>query len=34
VDNYGTHKHATVRRWVARHPRMHLHFTPTGATFS
>ena len=33
VDNYGTHKHATVRRWVARHPRMHLHFTPTGATW-
>lgn len=33
VDNYGTHKHATVRRWLARHPQVHLHFTPTGATW-
>jgi len=33
VDNYGTHKHAKVRRWLARHPRVHLHFTPTGATW-
>jgi transposase len=33
VDNYGTHKHATVRRWLARHPRVHLHFVPTSATW-
>jgi transposase len=33
VDNYGTHKHAKVHRWLARHPRVHLHFTPTGATW-
>lgn len=31
VDNYATHKHATVRRWLARHPRYHLHFTPTAS---
>jgi len=29
LDNYATHKHATVRAWVARHPRYHVHFTPT-----
>jgi DDE superfamily endonuclease len=29
VDNYSTHKHAKVRRWLARHPRFHVHFTPT-----
>ena len=28
-DNYGTHKHARVRAWLARRPRFHLHFTPT-----
>jgi transposase len=28
-DNYGTHKHARVRSWLARRPRFHLHFTPT-----
>ena len=28
-DNYGTHKHAKVRAWVARRPRFHLHHTPT-----
>ncbi len=33
VDNYGTHKHAAVRRWLARHPRYHLHFTPTYASW-
>jgi transposase len=33
VDNYATHKHATVRAWLARHPRFHLHFTPTGASW-
>jgi transposase len=29
VDNYGTHKHARVKAWLARHPRFHLHYTPT-----
>ena len=29
VDNYATHKHAKVRAWLARHPRFHVHFTPT-----
>ncbi|TLY47382.1 MAG: IS630 family transposase, partial [Gammaproteobacteria bacterium] len=29
VDNYATHKHATVRRWLVQHSRYHLHFTPT-----
>lgn len=28
-DNYGTHKHAKVKAWLARRPRFHLHFTPT-----
>ena len=27
-DNYATHKHPKVQRWLARHPRFHLHFTP------
>jgi transposase len=29
VDNYGTHKHAKVQAWLAKQPRIHLHFTPT-----
>ncbi len=29
VDNYATHKHASVRRWIAARPRFHIHFTPT-----
>lgn len=33
VDNYATHKHAKVKRWLARHPRFHIHFTPTGASW-
>jgi transposase len=28
-DNYTTHKHPTVRRWLAAHPRFQMHFTPT-----
>lgn len=28
-DNYGTHKHAKVKAWLAKRPRFHLHFTPT-----
>ncbi len=33
LDNYGTHTHPKVRRWLARHPRFHLHFTPTSASW-
>jgi transposase len=33
LDNYGTHKHPQVRRWFQEHPRYHLHFTPTGASW-
>lgn len=29
LDNYGTHKHATVRAWLAARPRYHIHFVPT-----
>ena len=29
VDNYSTHKHAKIKRWLAARPRYHLHFTPT-----
>lgn len=28
-DNYGTHKHPTVKTWLSKHPRFHMHFTPT-----
>ncbi len=28
-DNYGTHKHPTIKTWLVDHPRVHLHFTPT-----
>jgi transposase len=33
VDNYATHKHPKVQRWLARHPRFHMHFTPTGCSW-
>ena len=33
VDNYSTHKTPLIHRWLARHPRVHLHFTPTGASW-
>ena len=33
LDNYSTHKHAAVKRWLAAHPRYHLHFTPTYASW-
>jgi transposase len=32
ADNYATHKHPKVRRWLARHPRFHIHFTPTSSS--
>jgi len=33
VDNYATHKHPRVKRWVAAHSRFHVHFTPTYASW-
>ena len=33
VDNYATHKHAKVGRWLARHKRFHIHFTPTSSSW-
>jgi transposase len=33
ADNYATHKHPKVRRWLTRHPRFHLHFTPTSSSW-
>lgn len=33
LDNYGTHKTPMIHRWLLRHPRFHLHFTPTGASW-
>jgi transposase len=33
ADNYATHKHPAVRDWLARHPRIHVHFTPTSASW-
>lgn len=33
VDNYATHKHAKVKSWLKRHPRFHVHFTPTSASW-
>jgi transposase len=33
MDNYGTHKMPKVKRWFARRPRYHLHFTPTSASW-
>ncbi|MFF0579303.1 IS630 family transposase [Streptosporangium saharense] len=32
-DNYGTHKTAAIKAWLARHPRFHMHFTPTGSSW-
>jgi len=33
ADNYATHKHPAVRDWLACHPRFHVHFTPTSASW-
>lgn len=33
VDNYSTHKHDNVKKWLAKHPRFHLHFTPTSSSW-
>ena len=34
LDNYGTHKTPLIHRWLAKRPRYHLHFTPTGASWT
>jgi transposase len=33
LDNYGTHNHPNVQAWLAKHPRFHLHFTPTSSSW-
>ena len=33
LDNYGTHKTPLIKRWLLAHPRFHLHFTPTSASW-
>ena len=32
-DNYATHKHPDVKTWLAKHPRFHMHFTPTSSSW-
>lgn len=33
LDNYGTHNHPNVKSWLSKHPRFHLHFTPTSSSW-
>jgi transposase len=33
VDNYATHKHPKVKQWLEKHPRFHMHFTPTSSSW-
>jgi len=33
ADNYATHKHPEVRQWLAKHPRVHMHFVPTSSSW-
>jgi transposase len=33
LDNYSTHNHENVAKWLAKHPRFHLHFTPTSSSW-
>jgi transposase len=33
ADNYATHKHPKVKAWLERHPRFHMHFTPTSGSW-
>jgi transposase len=33
LDNYSTHKHDDVKEWLDKHPRFHLHFTPTSSSW-
>jgi transposase len=32
-DNYATHKTPAIQKWLAAHPRFHLHFTPTSSSW-
>jgi len=34
ADNYAAHKHPKVKRWLTRHPRFHMHFTPTSSSWA
>ena len=31
--NYATHQHPEVKAWLAKHPRFHMHFTPTSSSW-
>ena len=33
LDNYQTHKHRKVKKWLSRHPRFHMHFIPTSSSW-
>ena len=33
ADNYATHKHPEVKKWLVKHPRFHMHFTPTSSSW-
>lgn len=33
MDNYAAHKHPKIKAWLAEHPRIHVHFTPTHASW-
>jgi transposase len=33
ADNYATHRHPKVKAWLARHSRLHIHYTPTYASW-
>jgi transposase len=33
ADNYATHKHPKVQKWLVRHPRFHVYFTPTSSSW-
>jgi transposase len=33
LDNYGTHTHPIIKEWLSKHPRFHLHFTPTSSSW-
>ena len=33
MDNYATHKTDSIKRWLLRHPRFHMHFTPTTSSW-
>jgi len=33
MDNYGTHKTPSIKNWLIRHPRFHVHFTPTSSSW-